>query len=135
MNIEMKKHTLRRILTEGLWAADERSVSSRVSEHLWCLGVWMCGCRRLKEESVWRIRVFKGESEWFGWVLVSKWGECLIWLSESECESDRFECFRVSVRVIDLSVWEWVCVWKFESDEWGSVWKLESDEWGLKIGF
>ena len=43
----------RRILTEGLRAVDERSVSSKVSEHLRCLGVWMCGHQCLKEESVW----------------------------------------------------------------------------------
>ena len=35
----LKEHTLRRILIKGLWAADERSVSIRVSECLRCLVV------------------------------------------------------------------------------------------------
>ena len=134
MNIEMKKHTLRRILTEGLWAADERSISIRVSEHLQCLGVWMYGRRCLKDESVWRRRVFDGESKWFGWVSVSEGGECL------------------TVRVFDLAIWEWVWdwqIWVSESEfvfeslrvtsgevfESLSVWKFESDEWGLKVRF
>ena len=60
MNIEMKKHALRRILTEGLRAANERSVSYRVSEHL------RCRVSECVAADVRRRRVFEGESEWFG---------------------------------------------------------------------
>ena len=139
MNIEMKKHAIRRILTEGLQAANERSVSYRVSEHL------RCRVSKCVAADVWRRRVFEGESEWFGWVLVSEEGECLtvrvfdlaiwewvwewqIWVSKSECESDWFRCLRVS---LCLKVWEWqvrkcLKVWVFESLRvMSEVWKLD----------
>ena len=73
-----------------------------------------------------RVRVFKCESEWFGWVSVFEGGECLRvsvfeWLILGCLSEFVFESLKVS----DFESDEWV--WKFEtdfkSDKW--VWKFE----------
>ena len=104
---------------------NEKTYLKRVSVSV--SGVWLSNCVAIGEGfSLWRRRVFEGESEWFGWVSVFEGGECLRvsvfeWLILGCLSEFVFESLKVS----DFESDEWV--WKFEtdfkSDKW--VWKFE----------